>query len=94
MILEYRMRVMFKKVKYELSAMFGMVKVEIWEEDEKLHYSKDALTRPEEEANDEISNVSAKDFSKKMEAPRINNWKKNYRPQGYVVLDGVFWECV
>ena len=83
---------MFKRVKYELSSMLGVVKVEIWVEEGKLHYSKETLTRPEEEVNNEISNVSAEAFSKKVEALRINNWKKEYQPQGYDVLDGVFWE--
>ena len=83
---------MFKRIKYELGAMFGKVKVEIWVEDGELHYSKDVLTRPDEAANDEISTVSVEEFSKKMEALRVSNWKKNYWPQGYEVLDGEFWD--
>lgn len=84
---------MFKKIEYELTvAMLNTVKVMIWVENDKLHYSKEILYRPGNTEKDVISPVSVEEFTKKIEALRIDTWKKNYQPQGYVVLDGESWE--
>lgn len=83
---------MFKKLKYELSlAIFNSVKVQIWDEDRKLHYSKNVL-KPGESVKDAVSPISVEEFSKKIEAMHIDTWKKDYQPQGYVVMDGESWE--
>lgn len=83
---------MFKRVDYELSvAMFNTIRVQIWVEDDKLHYSKNVLKRPSEKVKDEISSVSVEEFSKKIEVLRIGTWKKSYQPQEYAVMDGESW---
>ena len=83
---------MFKRIKYELSsAMINFVNVEIWVKGGKLHYSKIATGRPDEYTDDTVSTVSAEDFAKKLEALHIGSWKKDYQPQGYIVMDGVSW---
>lgn len=84
---------MFKKIEYELTvAMLNTVKVMIWVENDKLHYSKEILYRSGNTDKDVISPVSVEEFTKKIEALRIDTWKKNYQPQGYVVLDGESWK--
>lgn len=82
---------MFESVKYEISANFEFVEVKIWIQDGELHYSKTAMTRLDENVKDAVSPISVEEFSRKIESLRIPNWKKNYEPVGYAVLDGESW---
>jgi len=98
---------MFERLKIELNTarMMGSAEIEIWAEDGKLHYKKDLFSTeikpvefnpdgtahfPSDDSNG-VSEVSVEDFSKKMELLHIEGWKKNYEPEGYMVLDGESW---
>lgn len=83
---------MFESVKYEISANYTFVEVKIWVRDGELHYSKTAMGRPDECRKDAISSISVEDFSRKIESIRIPEWKKNYEPVGFFVMDGESWD--
>ena len=83
---------MFDNIKYEQNGemMTGHVKVEIWVEEGALHYSKEN-GYGNEPIQDAVSDVSVEEFSKQMEALKIEGWKKSYTPVGVLVMDGSTW---
>ncbi len=84
---------MFKSVKYSISVeLVEFVEVKIWVKDDGLHYSKSSSRRRGDNVKDAISPVSVEEFTNKIESLRIPNWKRNYKPIGYVVLDGESWD--
>lgn len=82
---------MFEYLLFKSFVFFGMdVDVEIWAEDNKIHYTK-RLWRPMDINVTGISNMSIKEVSEKIEALGINQWKKRYQPEDCFVCDGERW---
>lgn len=82
---------MFERINLEITTFLGFSKVKIWMDDGKLHYSKEQIGNGAVEIKDEISTMSVDDFSQKLEAIDIPGWKKDYQPEGMIVLDGTSW---
>lgn len=67
----------------------GFVDVEIWVEGNQLHYSKDVMIKGS--VKDKVSAMTVEELSAKLEQLGILKWKRNYKPEGYFVLDGEYW---
>ena len=91
---------MFKKFSIDLDTanMVGSTRIKIWPEDGKLHYSK-KLFDPENgnyvgnsDTKDAVSDISVEEFNKKLEDLHFEKWKKEYKPEGIMFLDGEQWD--
>ena len=83
---------MFKTVSIKINYARSMpVEASIWVQDNKLHYSNISIYN-ESFSEDEISDVDAEGFDKKLARIGINNWKELYTPpEEYAVNDGESW---
>ena len=81
---------MLDSIKLEIRGYKGFLIICIRAKDNELHYSKESM-RLEVLANDEVSPVSVKEFSKRIDALHIPEWKETYTPEGYDVFDGESW---
>ncbi len=82
---------MFKSISYDRIAYLGFSKVKVWAQDNELHYSKDVMLDPYKCADDAISDMSPDEFSKKLDLLKITDWRRHYKPDGDIILDGVSW---
>ena len=81
---------MLDSIKLEIRGYKGFLTIHIWAKDNELHYSKESM-RLEVLAIDEISPLPVEEFSKKIDALHIPEWKETYTPEGYAVFDGESW---
>ena len=81
---------MFESVEYESMAYLGFENVKVWVQDGELHYSKDVM-RAEDNTDDAVSHMSVEEFSKRLDALGVRDWKEHYEPVGVMVLDGESW---
>ena len=85
---------MFESISLDITAYLGFVSVKVWVQDGVLHYSRNVMTSPDANRDDAVSSMSVDEFSKRLNALGIADWKKHYAPVGVVYMDGVSWEVV
>lgn len=82
---------MFKSVSINLLCYMGDANVRVWVEGDELHYSKDVMRLPFDNTKDSVSRMSADEFTKRIEALKILQWKECYTPRNIYIMDGESW---
>ncbi len=83
---------MFKRVSIKINYARSIpVEVSVWVQNNKLHYSNASLYN-DSFVEDEVSDIDAEGFDKKMTRIGIGTWKELYiPPEDFKVLDGESW---
>ena len=84
---------MLEKLEFSIGGYFTGVKyAKLWTEDGKYFKSfKGDFRDPENIYTEEMLKDEIDFLENKLAELKINGWKKEYRPEGYVVCDGTQW---
>ena len=84
---------MLEKLEFSIGGFFSGVKyARLWKEDGKYFKAfKGDFRDPENIYTEEMLKDEIDFLENKLAELKINGWKKEYRPEGYVVCDGTQW---